>query len=338
MRESISYTFLLNIVILFIVVCAAIIAGIFSYNRAFRASTIISAAIEKYEGYNCLSKEEIARKLQTISYNTPFQVSCNSNDGKCEAATDLGYKVIANNLDFDAPNNGTSTINSGKNLIYGENMNSAYYCTGEVDSAGISTGNQKCVTNKHYQFGIYTYMYVDMPVISKLLKLPLYTKTSTLYDFRNYHVLKRKNSNIIVDTSSVFDELYIKKYETHGGITGTFVKDSYLGKEVVTYVDPETGEETKSKNKNSMDILAESIQEYYTLLSSNKTANAEYIFMNITNDAGKNYRTRILSERIMKDRLISNHYTGYFMNGGVDGNHENGRRECGFKIDYSIKK
>ena len=69
MKESISYTFVLNIVIMFIFICAAVIMGIFSYFRAYKANTIIINEIEKYEGYNCLSAQTIAQKLSTISYN-----------------------------------------------------------------------------------------------------------------------------------------------------------------------------------------------------------------------------------------------------------------------------
>ena len=103
MKESISYSFLLNIIILFITVCAAIIMGIFSYYKAFRANSIITETIEKYEGYNCIAKEEIARKLGGIGYNTPFNVKCKNSDGNCETdnAENGNYKVTSYNLDFD---------------------------------------------------------------------------------------------------------------------------------------------------------------------------------------------------------------------------------------------
>lgn len=336
MKESISYTFLLNIVILFIVVCATIIAGIMSYYRAFRASRIIAESIEKYEGFNCLSKEEIATKLQTISYNTPFKVQCKKDDGKCEAQEDLGYKVIANNLDFDTNDTSTDSPHIGTKLIYGEQMNSVYYCTGKTGSNGASTSDQKCITNKHYQFGIYTYMYADIPVISKLLRIPLYTKTAVLYDLRNYHILKRSNGyTTIVDTSSVFDNLYIKKYETIDGKTGTFIKDSYLGKKIIYGSSETTTEET------AMFILKQAIYDHVAFLSkpgnSDRKTNLEYMFMNITNDTGTNYRTRAIAERIEKNRRITTALASTIWNTGVDGVNSIGvslRRECGFKIDY----
>ena len=74
MKESISYTFVLNIIIIFIFICFAIIMGIFSYYRAFKANTIIINSIERNEGYNCISAQEAGQKLNNIGYSTPFNV------------------------------------------------------------------------------------------------------------------------------------------------------------------------------------------------------------------------------------------------------------------------
>lgn len=119
MKESISYTFILNIVITFVFICFAVIMGIFSYNRAFRAGVIITDAIEKYEGFNCLSEEEINKKLRTISYNVPFEADCSKadEDDKCRVDTNRNYAVVSYNLD----DKGTEYINN-------DVMNSAYTC------------------------------------------------------------------------------------------------------------------------------------------------------------------------------------------------------------------
>lgn len=165
MKESISYTFVLNIVILFIFVCAAIIMGIFSYYRAFKANTIIINSIEKYEGYNCHSKEEIERKLNTISYNVPFQVKCKSGDTNCTVDSNSNYAVVSYNLD-----------GKGK-FIYDDNMNSQYEC-----AIGTHTN---CSQTRNYQYGVYTYMYVDVPVVSSLIRIPFFSKTKIMYEHRN---------------------------------------------------------------------------------------------------------------------------------------------------------
>lgn len=176
MRESISYSFVLNMVILFMFVCLAIIAGIFSYYRAFRANTIVINAIEKYEGYNCLSEEESKRKLNTISYDVPFEVNCNNKGGTCMTDTDKNYAVVSYNLDFtgakyvnvqDFPN--TNTINDKY-----KTMNSTYTCN-----------YYYCTNTKKYQYGVYTYMYIDLPIVSQMIRIPFFSKTKILYEFRD---------------------------------------------------------------------------------------------------------------------------------------------------------
>lgn len=180
MKEGISYTFLLNIIIIFIVVCAAIVMGIFSYYKAFRANTIISQAIEKFEGYNCESKEEIATKLNNISYNTPFEVKCKNGEKQCEVDENSNYKIISYNL----------------------NISSGDKYAGQNEMSSIVNSNNSEST-KTYQYGIYTYMYFDVPIISKIIKFPFFTKTDIMYEFRN---LKYD-----ADNDTVYDERNIPK-------------------------------------------------------------------------------------------------------------------------------
>lgn len=168
MKESISYTFVLNIVIMFIFICAAVIMGIFSYFRAYKANTIIINEIEKYEGYNCLSAQTIAQKLSTISYNVPFDAKCKSSyDKPCMTDENKNYAVVSYNLDH---NKGNYVRINDK---YSE-MNTKYECT---------SGN--CSNTKKYQYGVYTYMYVDLPIVSSMIRIPVYTKSSVMYEFRN---------------------------------------------------------------------------------------------------------------------------------------------------------
>ena len=68
MRESIGSTFLYNIIILFIVIVFAILAGTLTYYKAFKVNTKITNSIEKHEGYNNLAVTEINNALTTIGY------------------------------------------------------------------------------------------------------------------------------------------------------------------------------------------------------------------------------------------------------------------------------
>lgn len=305
MKESISYTFLLNIIILFLFVCVAVIMGILSYYRAYRANAIISETIEKYEGYNCLAKDEIARKLPGIGYTTPFKVTCKASDKNCEAAENLGYKVISYNLDFDTQNTDmkADATTAGTSLIYGEKMNSAYKC----DTNG-------CTTNKYYQYGIYTYMYAELPVISKLIRIPLFAKTSVMYEYRNFYVTHDSDKTQISDVESVFYNLYERNV-----VNGkTYIKEAYLG-------DP-----AERSSQKMFKILLST----YSTLSTGGVYSPEYIFMDITKESHVNYRTRAMIKGLFAGRnagLVASGVLNYGYNNG-----NTMRRTCGYSPDYSL--
>lgn len=316
MRESISYSFLLNIVITFIFVAFAIIIGSLSYYRAFKANSIIAETIEKYEGYNCLSKAEISQKLTNISYRTPFNVNCTENDGNCEANTTFGFKVISYDLDFDGK------VNDSKKL-YDEPLNSSYLCN-----------ENGCTTNKHYQYGIYTYMYVDMPVISQVLRIPFVSRTSTMYEFRNYYVTNNGENTQITEVESIFDQLYDRKVLQDGALSGkTFITDAYMGKKVTNILGQE------KTNVSAMEHLSYLIQLNYVEQSTGQKISEEHYFINITNDASVNKRTRLMIE-LLKGNAKGQNGNSTALNYlitplntlGKDGG--NNRRQCGYHIDY----
>lgn len=75
MRESVGYTATLNIIIIFITVIFGFIFISLSYYRAYKISNVVTDSIEKYEGYNLLSKTEIERKMILLGY-TSFKIDC----------------------------------------------------------------------------------------------------------------------------------------------------------------------------------------------------------------------------------------------------------------------
>lgn len=204
MKESISYSFLLNIIILFIFVCAAIITGIFSYYKAFRANTIIVNEIEKYEGFNCNSMASIAKKLNSISYNVPFDVKCKSGENGCFIDNSLkSYKVYAYILG-QFSSNFKGSINS--NTDY---MDRFTVQCGNVD-IGDDQIEYKCEMLNTYQYGVFTYMYTDLPVISGLLRIPVYSKTRFLHDFRELRI----SGTDVYDASS-FPSMFVHHYKAN---------------------------------------------------------------------------------------------------------------------------
>lgn len=225
MKESISYVFLLNIVITFIFVCFAVTMGIFSYYRAYKASNIIINEIEKYEGYNCISKETIEQKLQTITYNPPFNVTCKSNDVNCEVDNNSKYAVIPYNLDYK----------KGK-YLYDDTMNTQYTCS--------SDGN--CTQTRQYQYGVYTYMYVDLPVISHMMKIRLFSKTKPMYEFRSFtQEYKSDGTPVVYDIRNIPDRVMKIKNEN--------TKIANLSHDVTEYyaiISTEAGKNTKIINNS----------------------------------------------------------------------------------------
>lgn len=175
--------------------------GIFSYYKAFRANTIIINAIEKYEGFNCASQEEASLKLSSIGYNTPFKVKCKSNWGTpCVTDGNDNYAVISYNLDM--PEDYTT---ASEETVINDVMDSYIY--------SCETNND-CNSTKRYQYGVYTYMYVDLPIISSIAKIPFYSKTRELYEFRDLVKGETPDGNIAYDINSI-PQLYIEQ-DTEG--------------------------------------------------------------------------------------------------------------------------
>ena len=57
--------------------------------------------------------------------------------------------------------------------------------------------NNDCNSTKRYQYGVYTYMYVDLPIISSIARIPFYSKTREMYEFRDLVKGKTEEDKII---------------------------------------------------------------------------------------------------------------------------------------------
>ena len=143
MRESLGSIFLYNIIILFIIVTFAFLSGTLAYVKAFKASSRIINAIEKYEGYNDLSSTEINNVLNTGGYKreTP---NCKANRGTGELMEQLGETTYLYCIYHYSPNN---TDLQNKDI-----------------------------------YGVVTYMYFDFPIVGRV-RIPLYAKTNAIYKF-----------------------------------------------------------------------------------------------------------------------------------------------------------
>ncbi len=142
MKESISYTFLLNIIITFIVISFFVIMCIMSYTKAFRVNSKIVNAIEISEGYNVVAKTEIDRTITNYGYQK-LNITCPKKEGQ----NAIGYNGI------ELPDNKTTD----------------------------GTCVYKFENGDKYSYGVITYMTFDFPIVSTLIRIPVYTRTMSLY-------------------------------------------------------------------------------------------------------------------------------------------------------------
>ena len=81
MKESISYTFLLDIIIVFIAISFFAIISIMSYSKAYRVNSKIVNAIEINEGYNGYATEKIDQVITSYGYQR-INKTCPKKDGQ----------------------------------------------------------------------------------------------------------------------------------------------------------------------------------------------------------------------------------------------------------------
>nr|MBP3258721.1 hypothetical protein [Bacilli bacterium] len=149
MKESIGLTFTINIMIVFILVAMVFVTGILSYTKAFKAASLIVKSLERFEGYNELAYDQININLSALSY-------MRGDSSKC-------------------PLTRSATIGEGK-LVTVNNEEKFNYCVYFFDNDG---------DEKHYSYGVVTYITIDFNMFNIKLKLPIYGRTTRIYRFTN---------------------------------------------------------------------------------------------------------------------------------------------------------
>ena len=149
MKEAIGSIPLYNFIIIFIVITFGFLAETLTYYKAFKVNSRIAYALEEFEGYNSESIEEINRVLDSMGYRIGNDVTCNSRKNMTTVNTkDLNYPVCL----YESPI--TSKVNNGEvKTQYG-----------------------------YFNYGIVTYIYLDIPVLGGTFKVPVYTESER--DFR----------------------------------------------------------------------------------------------------------------------------------------------------------
>ena len=159
MRESIGYTFTLNIILVFIFIAFAMIMAIMSYSKAFKINSRIMNEIEKCEGFNGCTVEELNRILSNYGYPSA------SKDFSCPSRDEI------------------TAIKNIPTTVTGETLNSYEMCVYYDDKSKIfnrKTGESGEYSK--YRYGVLTYYHVDLPIVG-WFKLPVYTRTNWMLDF-----------------------------------------------------------------------------------------------------------------------------------------------------------
>jgi hypothetical protein len=164
MRESIGAVSLINFVIFFILLVFAFLMGTFSYYKAYRVNNAMVSAIEKYEGFNKLSYEEMEQKLSNFGYN-----KVNFKCPKTRKTTEEGYTGQLLSIDDD-----------GKVSLY-DDGDKGYngYCIYVYNN---DTPDKK-LSDIYDSYEVTTVITFQFPILQNILKMKVSSKTSNIYNF-----------------------------------------------------------------------------------------------------------------------------------------------------------
>ena len=154
MKESIGLTVTINIIIVFLAVAFVFIFGIVAYNRAHKAASLIIKELEKYEGYNDLAFDKINEDLSMVAYTPGDSSACKD--------TRTAYGITGELVKTD--------------------KEKYKYCIYWFD---YDESEAEKKYNKHYSYGVVTYMTFDFNMFGIKLQLPIYAKTTRIYRFTN---------------------------------------------------------------------------------------------------------------------------------------------------------
>lgn len=168
MRESIGTVSLLNFVLFFIFLVFAFLMGTMSYYKAYRINNSMVSAIEKYEGFNALSKAEIDNKIKTLGYN-PSNFRCDT-----ERVSESGPTGVLVNSKGEVVDD-ISNLDYRGYCVYLYNNDIINY--DELSDASSPTPDQ------YDTYEVMTIISFQFPVVQDILKLRVTAKTDRIYNF-----------------------------------------------------------------------------------------------------------------------------------------------------------
>lgn len=144
MKKAIGGAYIINTIIVFIVIIFAFLTATLIYYKAYKVNNRIASAIEKYEGYNVLSYNEINYVLDTLRYSQAKPNGFTNNN--CD--TRHGVEAIQ--------------VYTPKYM----------YCIYELR-----------VDDNYDKYGILTYIKFDVPATGWDFEFPIYSETERIYHF-----------------------------------------------------------------------------------------------------------------------------------------------------------
>lgn len=165
MRESIGSISLLNYILFFIFLIFAFLMGTFSYYKAYRVNNAVVASIEKFEGFNKYSYDEITEKLDTLAYE---RVNFDCPETKEANSGVVGMLMDSSFITYS----GTGTRNN-------ESIGTNGYCIYRYDN----DTTDGAASNQYDTYEVMTVITFKFPVIQSLLKLRVSSRTGRIYYF-----------------------------------------------------------------------------------------------------------------------------------------------------------
>lgn len=145
MKEAIGSSFVLGLVITFLIIFMLLFATSLSYTKAFKVKNKIIEIIEKYDDILAIN----------ASNNTRLNSTVENEIGS--ALSDIGYRIST------TPNN--CPERNGVQALTKNTTSNYEYCI------------YRYSTNKGDYYGVTAYIYYEVPIIGTSLRFPVYGET-----------------------------------------------------------------------------------------------------------------------------------------------------------------
>ena len=172
MKQSMGMTVTIGIIIIFIVLVFSFLAATLSYYKVYKVNNTIIESIEKYEGVNPLFMDDVSKKLSGIGYNGA-NISCKESyhyKGK------TWYLVSSTMSQYVSKWGNIDVVNKAD----GDQGFCVYVIYYTYNKAAINSPYAGGGA-KYIQYGVLTYMGIDIPTFDKFFRFPVFSASRKMY-------------------------------------------------------------------------------------------------------------------------------------------------------------